>query len=108
MEVFLGVLCVILLYVAYETLKLKRKQKENERRRKQKGWTANEKVIEKLIEQVAKLQVSSNIQSFLNEVNSKVTRKTFLIRPSGRSTDFISLHSAMAACITVHTLYETP
>ena len=35
MEVFLGVLCVILLYVAYETLKLKRKQKENERRRKQ-------------------------------------------------------------------------
>ena len=35
MEVFIGVLCVILLYVAYETLKLKQKQKENERRRKQ-------------------------------------------------------------------------
>tara|TARA_Y100001938_G_scaffold148602_1_gene232829 strand:+ start:44274 stop:44453 length:180 start_codon:yes stop_codon:yes gene_type:complete len=35
MEVFLGVLCVILLFVAYETLKLKQKQKENERRRKQ-------------------------------------------------------------------------
>ena len=35
MEIFLGVLCVILLYVAYETLKLKQKQKENERRRKQ-------------------------------------------------------------------------
>ena len=34
MEVFLGVLCVILLFVAYETLKLKQKQKENERRRK--------------------------------------------------------------------------
>jgi len=36
MEIFLGVLCVILLYVAYETLKLKEKQKDNERRRKQK------------------------------------------------------------------------
>ena len=35
MEVFLGVICVILLFVAYETLKLKQKQKENERRRKQ-------------------------------------------------------------------------
>ncbi len=35
----------------------------------------HEKVIEKLIEQVAKLQVSSNIQSFLNEVNSKSNEK---------------------------------
>ena len=33
MEVFLGVICVILLFVAYETLKLKQKQKENERRK---------------------------------------------------------------------------
>ena len=36
MEVFIGVLCVILLYVAYETIKQKQKEKENERRRKQK------------------------------------------------------------------------
>ena len=34
-EIFLGVICVILLFVAYETLKLKRKQKENDRKRKQ-------------------------------------------------------------------------
>ena len=35
MEVFLGVICVILLFVAYETLKLKQIQKENDRKRKQ-------------------------------------------------------------------------
>ncbi len=35
MEIFLGVICVILLFVTYETLKLKQKQKENERTRKQ-------------------------------------------------------------------------
>ena len=35
MEVFLGVICVILLFVAYETLKLKKKQQEHERKRKQ-------------------------------------------------------------------------
>jgi len=35
MEVFIGVICVILLYVAYETLKLKKKQKENDTKRKQ-------------------------------------------------------------------------
>ena len=36
MEVFLGVVCVILLFVTWETIKLKQKEKENERRRKQK------------------------------------------------------------------------
>ena len=35
MEVFLGVVCVILLFVAYETLKLKQKQKEHDTKRKQ-------------------------------------------------------------------------
>ena len=35
MEVFLGVVCVILLFVTYETLKLKQIQKENDRKRKQ-------------------------------------------------------------------------
>ena len=35
MEVFLGVVCVILLFVTWETIKLKQKEKENERRRKQ-------------------------------------------------------------------------
>ena len=31
----------------------------------------HEKVIEKLIEQVTKLQIANNIQNFLNEANSK-------------------------------------
>jgi|TARA_R110002012_G_scaffold165925_2_gene328827 hypothetical protein len=31
----------------------------------------HEKVIEKLIEKVAKLEIADNIQNFLNEVNSK-------------------------------------
>jgi len=31
----------------------------------------HEKVIEKLIDQVAKLQVANNIQNFINEANSK-------------------------------------
>ena len=35
MEVFLGVVCVILLFVKWETIKLKQKEKENERKRKQ-------------------------------------------------------------------------
>tara|TARA_R110002012_G_scaffold171966_1_gene336917 strand:- start:647 stop:832 length:186 start_codon:yes stop_codon:yes gene_type:complete len=34
-EIFLGVICAILLYVAYETLKLKKKQKEYDTKRKQ-------------------------------------------------------------------------
>jgi amino acid permease len=36
MEVFLGVICVILIYVTWEVIKQKQKEKENERRRKQK------------------------------------------------------------------------
>ena len=35
----------------------------------------HEKVIEKLIEQVAKLQIANNIQNFLNEANSKDNEK---------------------------------
>ena len=35
----------------------------------------HEKVIEKLIEKVAKLEVGANIQNFLNEVNSKSTEE---------------------------------
>ena len=35
MEIFLGVITVILLYVTFETVKLKQKEKENERKRKQ-------------------------------------------------------------------------
>ena len=35
----------------------------------------HEKVIEKLIAQVAKLQVANNIQNFLNEANSKGNEK---------------------------------
>ena len=35
----------------------------------------HEKVIEKLIDQVAKLQIANNIQNFLNDVNSKDTEK---------------------------------
>lgn len=31
----------------------------------------HEAVIEKLIEQVAKLQIANNIQNFINEANSK-------------------------------------
>ena len=31
MEIFLGLVTVILLYVAYETIKLKQKEKDNER-----------------------------------------------------------------------------
>ena len=34
MEVFLGVVCVILLFVAYETIKLKQKEKDNEKRKR--------------------------------------------------------------------------
>ena len=35
MEVFLGLVTVILLYVTWETIKLKRKEKENDRKSKQ-------------------------------------------------------------------------
>jgi len=35
----------------------------------------HEKVIEKLIEQVAKLQIANNIQNFLNEANSNGNEK---------------------------------
>jgi hypothetical protein len=31
----------------------------------------HERVIEKLIDQVAKLQIANNIQNFINEANSK-------------------------------------
>ena len=35
----------------------------------------HEKVIEKLIEKVAKLEIANNIQNFLNDVKSKNTEK---------------------------------
>ena len=35
----------------------------------------HEKVIEKLIDQIAKLQIANNIQNFLNEAKSKDNEK---------------------------------
>ncbi len=35
-EIVLGVICVILLFIAWETIKLKKKEKENEQRKQQK------------------------------------------------------------------------
>ena len=37
----------------------------------------HEKVIEKLIEQVAKLQIAVNIQNFINEANSNGKEENF-------------------------------
>ena len=43
MEVFIGVVCVILLFVAYETIKEKQKEKENERKRQQRKTGSSRK-----------------------------------------------------------------
>ena len=43
----------------------------------------HEKVIEKLIEKVAKLEVAANIQNFINEVNSGSKEKDISDTPLG-------------------------
>ena len=43
MEVFLGVVCVILLFVTWETIKLKQEEKENERKRQQRKTRSSRK-----------------------------------------------------------------
>ena len=43
----------------------------------------HEKVIEKLIEKVAKLEVGANIQNFINEVNSGSKEKDISDTPLG-------------------------
>jgi hypothetical protein len=43
MEVFLGVVCVILMYVTWETIKLKKKQKEHDTKKKQRKTGSSRK-----------------------------------------------------------------